>query len=72
MPKFHFHLSGKTEFKDEQGEICSTIDAAKAYADDVAAEVGRNKRWSEIRGRFIRVTDEDGKEIYRTPLTNCF
>ncbi len=44
----------------------------KLNADDVAAEVGCNKRWSEIRGRFIRVTDEDGKEIYRTPLTNCF
>jgi hypothetical protein len=46
------------------------VDSAKAHADQLAAKLGRNKSAHEILGRFVRVTDEDGEEVYRAPLTN--
>ena len=47
-----------------------TVDSAMAHADQLAAELGRNRSTHEILGRFVRVTDEDGEEVYRAPLTN--
>jgi hypothetical protein len=58
------------QLEDESVEDCITFDAAKAHADKLAAELGRNKPTKELRGRFIRVTDESGAEVYRAPLTN--
>jgi len=46
------------------------VDSAKAHADQLAAKLGRNRSADEILGRFVRVTDEDGEEVYRAPLTN--
>ena len=42
----------------------------KAHADQLAAKLGRNRSAHEILGRFVRVTDEDGEEVYLAPLTN--
>jgi hypothetical protein len=36
-----------------------------AHADELAAKLGRNKSDHEIHQRFVRVTDEAGKELYR-------
>jgi uncharacterized protein DUF6894 len=47
-----------------------TVDSAMAHADQLAAKLGRNRSADAIHGRFVRVTDEDGKEVYRSPLTN--
>ena len=46
------------------------VDSAKAHADQLAAKLGRDRSAHEILGRFVRVTDEDGEEVYRAPLTN--
>jgi hypothetical protein len=47
-----------------------TVVSAVAHADQLAAKLGRNRSAHEIDGRFVRVTDEDGEEVYRAPLTN--
>jgi hypothetical protein len=36
----------------------------------LAAQLGGNRSAHEILGRFVRVRDEDGEEVYRAPLTN--
>ena len=46
------------------------VDSAKAHADQLAAKLGPNRSAHEILGRFVRVTDEDGEEVYRALLTN--
>ena len=48
----------------------TVVDSAMAHADQLAAGLGRDIGTQENHRRFIRVTDKDGKEIYRTPLTN--
>jgi Domain of unknown function (DUF6894) len=53
-----------------EGKAFDTADSAMAHADQLAARLGRNRSAHEIRGRFVRVTDEDGEEVYRAPLTN--
>ncbi len=47
-----------------------TVDSAIAHADQLAAKLGRNRSAQEARGRSVRVTDADGKEVYRASLTN--
>jgi hypothetical protein len=53
-----------------ESKTLNTIESAMAHADQLAAKLGRNRNASEIRGKFVRVTDEDGQEVYRTSLTN--
>jgi hypothetical protein len=36
----------------------------------LAATLGRNRSAQEIHGRFVRVRDENGEEVYRASLTN--
>jgi Domain of unknown function (DUF6894) len=55
-----------------EGKTLDTVDSAKAHADRLAAKLGRNRSDGEIRGRFVRVTDENGEEVYRAPLTNRY
>jgi hypothetical protein len=47
-----------------------TVDSAIAHADQLAAKLGRNRSAQEARRRSVRVTDEDGKEVYRASLTD--
>jgi hypothetical protein len=47
-----------------------TVDSAIAHADQLAAKLGRNRSAQETRGRSVRVTDEDGKEVHRASLTD--
>ncbi|MGZ3293429.1 MAG: DUF6894 family protein [Xanthobacteraceae bacterium] len=41
-----------------------------SHADQLASQLGRNRSTHEIHRLSVRVTDEDGKEVYRAPLTN--
>ena len=43
---------------------------ARAYARAMAAELGKNRDPSELEGKYVCVSDEDGRELYRTPLIN--
>jgi hypothetical protein len=53
-----------------EGKTFYTVDSAMAHADQLAAKLGHNRSTYEIHGRFVRVTDADGEEVYRAPLTN--
>jgi hypothetical protein len=61
--------TGEPTDRDE-GEEYPTLDEAKQSAAEVARELGRNRTESEIRGKYVRVTDESGHEIFRTAVTN--
>ena len=69
MPRFFFNLTNHTKIKDDRGELC-TLDEARNTALEVAAELGRNQNRNKLRGLSISVTDEDGLELFRTPLRN--
>jgi hypothetical protein len=53
-----------------ESKTFDTVESARAHADRLAAQLGGNRSAHEIHGRFVRVTDEDGEEVYRAPLTN--
>jgi hypothetical protein len=67
-PKFYFHLSDHTVIPDDRGERCATLDQAKEHATTVAAELGRNR--DDIEGWSVVVTDEIGKVVFTTPLSD--
>jgi len=69
MPRFFFNLTNHTKIKDDRGELC-TLGEARNTALEVAAELGRNQNHNKLRGLSISVTDEDGLELFRTPLRN--
>jgi hypothetical protein len=68
--RYFFHLANGTFVPDQEGEDCSTLERAKEFALKVAAELGRNRNREEIDGEHVCVTDENGKEVFRTPLVN--
>jgi hypothetical protein len=41
---------------------------AKSLARQAARDLARNSRLPEVSGKSICVTDEDGNEVFRTPL----
>jgi hypothetical protein len=54
----------------DEGKEFGTADRARTHADELAAQLGHNRSSHENRGRFVRVRDENGEEVYRAPLTN--
>jgi hypothetical protein len=70
MPNFFFHLTDGDTFRDDHGTPCRSIDEARVFALGVAAELGRNKPPNEIEDLMVCVTDESGKEIFRTQVVN--
>ena len=70
MPRFFFHMENGARAEDDYGDPCDSLQQAKSYAEHVAVEVGRNKPDDAIRDTYILVTDEDGKEVFRTPVVN--
>jgi hypothetical protein len=70
MPNFFFQLTNGDTFPDDQATPCGTVEEAKAFALGVAAELGRNRPPNEIEHLAICVTDEAGKEIFRTKVVN--
>jgi hypothetical protein len=70
MARYFFHVSNAAETEGENGEEYASLDEAKRSASEVARELGRNRREGEIRGKYVRVTDESGCEVFRTALTN--
>jgi hypothetical protein len=71
MHRFYFHLSNHTKLDDEKTEACCTVDDARDYARKIATELARVKR-KESRGLFIRVTDQNGKEVFRTAVAKAW
>jgi hypothetical protein len=69
MPRFYFHLTDGKTVRDDEGEKCNSIEAARNYAVRVAKELGQGQSSEYVREHCICVTDETGKEVFRTPLT---
>src|SRR4030088_2261997 len=63
MPKFFFHLTNGETVRDDRGTRCTTVEEAKAFAQGVAAELGRNRLLEEIQHLAFYFTGETGMEI---------
>jgi len=70
MPSFFFHLTNGDTFPDDRATPCGTLDEAKTVALAIAAELGRNRPADEIAHLTVRVTDENGSEVFRTKVVN--
>jgi hypothetical protein len=70
MPQFLFHLTNGETIPDDEATHCKTVDEAKVLALAIAAELGRNKPPNEIKDLAICVTDQTGKEVFRTKVVN--
>jgi hypothetical protein len=68
MPRYFFNLTDGSTIRDPDGEDLADVEAAKATATQVARDVGRNKERTQIAGLHVTVTNEQGEEIFRTPL----
>ena len=69
MPHFYFHLLDGVFISDNKGTACETRKDAQAFAANVAAEYGRNRDRIDD-DLCVSVTDEMGKEVFRTPVAN--
>jgi hypothetical protein len=70
MPCFFFHLTNGKTIPDDKATPCRTVEEAKVVALAIAAELGRNQPPNEIKDLAICVTDQTGKEVFRTNVVN--
>ena len=70
MARYFFNLTNGKTIRDTDGEEVSDLHAAKAIAIQAAHDFARNKHMPETGGVYVCVTDEHGKEVFRTPLEN--
>ena len=70
MPQFLFHLINGETIADDEATSCATVEEAKVVAMAIAAELGRNKPPNEIKDLAICITDQTGKEVFRTDVVN--
>ena len=68
MARYFFNLTNGSTIRDPDGEELAGLDEAKATAALAAHDFASNKRRTEVVGVYICVTDEHGKEVFRTPL----
>lgn len=68
MARYFFSLVDGRTIADTDGEDHASLDTAKAAAIQAAHDLARNKPPTQITGFYVSVTDEDGKEVFRTPL----
>jgi hypothetical protein len=66
MPRYYVQLEPHG-FKDEDGEELPGLDAAKRMADDVAADLMRNRE-KDAPYQSVVVTDITGAVVYEAPL----
>src|SRR3982074_3214922 len=65
MPRYYFHITGRFEVEDDEGEEFPDVAAAMVLALRMASEGGRDRE--EYRGCFVRVPDDKGDELARIP-----
>ena len=66
--RYFFHLDNENQIEDDEGEDCESVEEARKYARQVAFELGAHKPTEQNHLSLIRVTDGDGKEIFRSLL----
>jgi hypothetical protein len=65
LMRFFFHVVGDgQDYRDEQGEVFSTVLAAQNHGLRIAHEL-RHDRYQDC---MVRITDADGAEVARVPI----
>jgi hypothetical protein len=60
MPRFFFHVTDGSVFKDEDGENLPSVEAARAHAAQIANELAHA---GDYGGLAVKVMDEQGNEV---------
>jgi hypothetical protein len=68
MPYFSFDLVMDEEFKGQGGMILENTEVAFEKAESLANELSAARPDLCSRGCAVRVTDDEDRELYRTPL----
>jgi hypothetical protein len=74
VKRYFFHvLSGRSEYRDEEGETCASAGDAEGHALFMAKEIYRllnddSRRDERVAAISVQVTDEMGNEIIRAPI----
>ena len=67
MPRFYVSIADANRILDTSQE-CLTLEHAKKLAVQTAEEMARNKEYSQLRGKYVQVTDERGNLVYKVSL----
>ena len=67
MPRFYVSIADANRILDTSQE-CLALEHAKKLADQTAEELVRNKGCSQLRGKYVQVTDEKGNLVYKVSL----
>ena len=65
MSRFLFHITNGNAFKDEVGQDYSTLEATRAHAAQIAADLAKEPSYE---GFVVLVTDEQGNEVAYVPV----
>ena len=66
MKRYHFEIVDGFKLEDPVGLECKTEDQARRVAEDIAQQIVIDI--GENTARKVVVVDEDGAEIYKTPI----
>jgi hypothetical protein len=68
MPWFYFDLVVDNHPRDQGGMILEDVAVASDRADALAQEISIARPELQGKGCYIRVTDEEAKEVHRIPV----
>ena len=66
MPRYYFHITGRLEVEDDEGDELPNVELAMAQAVRIAHDLALDT--DDYRGCFVRMTDEEGNELARIPV----
>jgi hypothetical protein len=66
MPQYYFHITGRLELEDDEGEERPDVAAALVLAFRMASELASDP--GNYHKCFLRVTDDKGDELVRIPI----
>jgi hypothetical protein len=65
--RYHFHIIDGINLSDYRGTVLANETQARVHADEMMAYVAKAKRIDK-QPKFIKVTDENGGEVFRVPV----
>jgi hypothetical protein len=68
MPWFYFDLIVDNHPRDQGGMILDDAAVAQDRADSLAHEIRVARPELQGKGCYVRITDEESKEVYRAPV----
>ncbi|MDB5504094.1 MAG: hypothetical protein JWR89_3996 [Tardiphaga sp.] len=68
MPKYHFEIVDGYKLEDPVGLECRDELQARTVAKDIARQIAIDIESTTQRN--VVVVDDDGEEIYKTPITS--